>query len=56
MGKVRYITLKPKNYETDIEEYQPNVGNKWKKRAKRLMDRRWSAINKREHRGRYALS
>lgn len=54
MGKVKYITLKPKNYETDIDEYQLHIGNKWKKRAKRLMERRWNAINKRVQEERYA--
>lgn len=54
MGEDSYITQKPKKYETDMDDFQRIMGNKWEKRAKRLVERRWNAINKRTQGERYA--
>lgn len=54
MSEVNYLIQKPKRYETDMDGFQRNMGIKWRRRARRLIDRRWEVVNKRSQERRYA--
>ena len=54
MSEVNYLIQKPKKYETDMDDLQRNIGTRWRKRARRLIERRWDAVNKKAQGRRYA--